>query len=668
MLTSLSHRLILSCILPLIVIGSVYTYFAFRQTENKINEQIATNGSLISSALMSSGSQALVVNRKDFIDQTAVEAILNQDNILAIEWLTLERKSFLKIKTPHSVTPDSETVQEYEIYYRPLKTVDAFNEDLQIDDGTLEEANSFGESSTPEQVPEQSQAANSREANSAEPKLTGYLKVVFNKTAMEQKANKTLYYQLGIILAIFFVTLLLATFNAYRLSRGLKKLFNFIKHLSVGSYTDQLSREGSDELAELSGSLNDLSRTLESNQRDIKLERERLNDAIVELTKARNETDKANGWLKQMLGVLSHEMRTPLNAVVAPLEMVLNKTNQPFSARLLENAISHVDEVLAQLDNVMDYTQLERGIYTIDKSPTDLQVTINHVVANYQLVAEQKGLTLNCQYTGNPELLNAYYNVDRQRLTQIIINLISNAIKYSHQGEINLTWQLRSLDPQHCDIIIELSDQGIGIPHDKLKDIFEMFHQVDSNISRQYGGMGIGLGLSKKYADLFGGQLSVRSQLEKGSTFTLSFTAEKVLMAVTTVPLPSNQEMNFTKSINVLIVEDNIDNCNVLCHLLKRIAPNIQLTTECDGQAALDLITDKPFPYEIVLIDIHLPKISGLDIIKRIREKNPSVNIIAVTADTSFTNQEACFEAGASQFVKKPVRLLNIANIFSALN
>lgn len=646
MLSNLSTRIMLSCLAPLIIISGVSMVIAYFNNDTQVSNQIQLESELIASTLMASGSQALAVDQPDFIDRKALEAITRRENIANIRWLTLDRKPFLdidsKLHSSASKAAQLETI-EYEVYYHPLDALDNFSADLQLD-----------------QTTDQPQPK--------EPVLVGYLQLAFDRNPMEANALRSLFYQLTLFTTIFLITLLLAAFNVHRISIGLRGLFGFIKQINLGDYSQRLPQEGKDELSALSRRLNALSQTLENNQEDIKQERSRLNDAIIELTKARNETEKANNWLKQMLGVLSHEMRTPLNSVVAPLELVLGKTHQAFSARLLENALSHVEEVLSQLDNVMDYTQLERGESVLEKSPTQVSTLIERVISNYQLQAEQKNLTLNCHYNGDPSLKDAFYNIDSQRLTQILINLISNAIKYSHQGEINLSWHIITFETKPFEIIIDLSDQGIGIPSDKLQDIFQMFHQVDSRVSRPYGGLGIGLAICKQYADLFKGQLSVRSQLNKGSTFTLQFPAEKVGPNREALPDIKKIDINVEQPISVLIVEDNIENSKVLCQLLKKVAPNVELTTIQDGQDALNLLSKNQYSFDIALVDVHLPVISGLEIMRKIRSHHANTRVIAVTADTSFDNQDACFDAGAVRFIKKPVRLLDIANIFQEKN
>lgn len=632
---SIGKKIILSCVLPLILVAALYFANAFYAINSGVEKDIQETGTVISTSLSDSGSQALISSNREFINQRSLESLVQREDLMAINWLTLERKPFLAV-SDQSESKNTKTL-EFEVYYQPLVTIDTFQDDLQLDGGSY--------------------------PAEEEKQLIGYLQLTFDVALMHTNAKRSLADELGLVALIVLITLAATTYSAWQLSQSLRKIFGHIKQLDDGHYDARLEASKDSELGQLSASLNELAHTLESNEEAIEIEKERLNNAIVELTKARNETDKANDWLKRMLAVLSHEMRTPLNAVVAPIEMVISKIGNPFMTKRLENALSHVQDMLAQLDNLMDYTQLEYGEQTLHKSPTQIHKLLKTLFLNYQYVAEQKGLTLKYDVQAPTECLDAYYNVDHQRLSQIIINLVSNAIKFSHAGEITAHLKLTPVNQNFTDVEIVVKDQGIGIPEPMLKGIFEMFHQADSAISRQYGGLGIGLGLSKKYADLFGGLLTVESEVNSGSTFSLKFCVENLELPEAINEQTEQTDYQIGEPLSVLIIEDNIENSNVLCQLLKKIAPNVEIRTVSDGERALEIIRTDDFPYQIALVDIHLPRVSGLKIIESITTKYPDVKTVAVTADTTYNNQEACFLAGASQYIKKPVRLADIVRL-----
>lgn len=634
---SIGKKIILSCVLPLLIVAALYFANAFYAINTGVEEDIKATGAVISASLSDSGSQALISSNRDFINERSLESLVQRPDLMQVNWLTLDRKPFLSV-SDNSASSKTETL-EFEVYYQPLINVDTFQDDLQLDSGA--------------------EQTDSEE----EKQLIGYLQLTFDLASMHASAKRSLIDELGLVALIVLITLAATTYSAWQLSQSLKKVFGHIKQLDEGHYEARLEASKDTELGQLSNSLNELANTLESNEAAIETEKERLNNAIVELTKARNETDKANDWLKRMLAVLSHEMRTPLNAVVAPIEIVISKIGNPFMTKRLENALSHVQDMLAQLDNLMDYTQLEYGEQTLHKSPTQLHKLLKNLFLNYQYVAEQKGLTLSFEVQAPTECLDAYYNVDQQRLSQIIINLVSNAIKFSHAGEISAHLKLTPINQSFTDVEVVVKDQGIGIPEPMLKGIFEMFHQADSAISRQYGGLGIGLGLSKKYADLFGGMLTVESDVNVGSTFSLKFCVENVELPPTESDQAEQIDFQVGEPLSVLIIEDNIENSNVLCQLLKKIAPNVEIRTVSDGERALEIIRADEFPYQIALVDIHLPRVSGLKIIESITTNYPNVKTVAVTADTTYNNQEACFLAGASQYIKKPVRLADMVRL-----
>jgi signal transduction histidine kinase/ActR/RegA family two-component response regulator len=634
---SIGMRIIISCILPLVLLGGSYMLVLFLSVSADVDEKIDDFAALMSSALMDSSAQALVTGQGDFINKRSINDILAKREIYGLRWLDVQGRVLYQLNERESPGPTSRIrTIAFPVYFSRLPAIDDFNEtDLSVDEVL----------------------------NTAEEHV-GSLEIQFNRQLMLDGAYRNFLLKLSYFLVTLLITVVISYFNALRISRALKRVFSYIHRLEKGEYWQRLPVQGhQEELSRLSSSLNGLCETLESNRVQIESEKRALNKAIAEVTEARNDADQSNSWLKKMLRVLSHEMRTPLNAIVGSIDMAISKTDSPFVVKRLENSLSHVNFMLSELENVMDYTQLEDGVGHLSvKSVVDIKETIDILVESYRSQAEQKGLKLASFYLGDAVLLESRYEFDQQRLNQVVINLLSNALKFSRQGQVSVIYRI-DLSGEGAQIHVDVADQGIGMTGEQMGLVFNMFQQADLSIEREAGGLGIGLSLCRKYVDILDGVISVSSQEGVGSSFSISFPAKRVSLnnAQTEQTLLADAALERVRE--VLIVEDNPVNSQILSRLLKRAVPEVSLKLIDDGQIALDHIDSGLAHYDLALVDIHLPHVSGLEVIRALRAFRPSMKIVAATADTSIQNQHACFAAGANLFITKPFRLNKIIEI-----
>jgi len=356
-----------------------------------------------------------------------------------------------------------------------------------------------------------------------------------------------------------------------------------------------------------------------------------------------SEIDQLKGIF---LASLNHEIRTPLSGILGMADLLL-ETNLDEEQREYVNAARLCAENLFELLNAtLEYSALEAGQFTLDESEFNLREMLEATVAQQAAKAQAKGL---CLFTtidaGLPETMMG----DAPRFRELLSYLISNAIKFTPNGSVELRVSLERPKPGAAWMVAEVRDTGIGIPADRLGSIFESFHQVESGLSRTYPGLGLGLALSRKLVALLNGEIQVVSEVGAGSTFTV-----RVPLKVTHEKAPAEGAAAARTGPSVLAVEDNPVGQTVLSHALRR--HGVQVECVSSGFAAIEAA--KKRRYDVVLMDLQMPEMDGLTTTGELR-KLPGyahVPILALTADSSDEMREKCRRQGMQAFLSKPVQ------------
>jgi PAS domain S-box-containing protein len=368
---------------------------------------------------------------------------------------------------------------------------------------------------------------------------------------------------------------------------------------------------------------------------------------VRELEAARDSAEQAARAKSQFLATMSHEIRTPLNGVIGFADLLSRTPLTQEQRNYVEMQLEAGKTLLSIINDILDFSKLEVGKLDITATPVDFRPVIEGCVGWFQAAAREKGLKLDC---GIAEDLPRLIQLDGGRLQQILANLLSNAVKFTRRGVVSVSVR-RGQSPRGARLAIAVSDTGIGIPQEKLGMLFQRFSQIDGSISREFGGTGLGLAISQRLAQLMGGGIAVTSEYGVGSIFTLDLPLEpaapemrEVAPAVAALP----------GQLRVLLVEDNRTNQKLIEALLGELGYAIE--TAQNGEEAVKAVSEKS--YDLVLMDVQMPVMDGLQATKRIRAlggEKGEVPIIAITAHVRPEDVARCKAAGMQAHVGKPI-------------
>ncbi|WP_378955723.1 response regulator [Pelosinus sp. sgz500959] len=387
---------------------------------------------------------------------------------------------------------------------------------------------------------------------------------------------------------------------------------------------------------------------------------EMVNEQTQQLREAKIAAEGANRAKSEFLALMTHELRTPMNGIIGISEHLLDTELLPETQEQLELIHSSADMLLSLINNILDYSKLEAEKTYLEELPLQIGSVIRDATTILIPQSRKKGLQLtwNIGETASQWLIG-----DPYRLRQILLNLISNGIKFTHQGAISIDVTIDSQTLTQLILRISVTDSGIGISPEKQLQLFSSFTQGDSSISRRYGGTGLGLAISQKLVHLMGGEIGVISSLGKGSTFwfTTPLTKPKELLIPNTKPISVMPDLKLTtpraRTPHILVVDDHEINRKLTLTLLHK--GGYQATTAASGAEALTALAT--VHYDLVLMDVQMPGISGLDVTRAIRSHrshviNPAIPIVAMTAHILAEDQNECLSAGMNDYVPKPFK------------
>jgi CheY-like chemotaxis protein/HPt (histidine-containing phosphotransfer) domain-containing protein len=381
---------------------------------------------------------------------------------------------------------------------------------------------------------------------------------------------------------------------------------------------------------------------------------ERIRQRTEELEKAMHGALAASQAKSEFLANISHELRTPMNGLLGMLDLVLDSPVGGEQREQVEIAQRCAYSLLDLLNDILDLSKIEAGRMILEQVPFDLRSVAEDCVRAQGAKAQQKGIELRYEYAGDVTNVTG----DPLRLRQIVANLLSNAIKFTEKGWVNVRQSVSPDADGKLTMVLDVADTGSGIPAEKVPLIFEKFTQADSSISRKYGGTGLGLAISKRLVELQGGQIRVESRVGRGSTFTVEIPFEKAPAAAPTVEPQHEPRLSVpaAQQARLLLVEDNAVNQRVVLAMLRK--KNYAIDVANNGQEALEKLERATEPYNLILMDVQMPVLDGLETTKAIRRNNDWDNlpIVAMTAHAMIGDRERCLQAGMNAYISKPVQ------------